>query len=105
MSLASTPLSKLRQEENEIILQNNYVQGDNNYQQQQQQETHYRNVNYMYSPTTNSNHNSITMNTPITPNQMPVPIPINPSTPYAMPSPKAISTINADGTIIKCKCQ
>ena len=87
MSLASTPLSKLRQEENEIILQNNYVQGDNNYQQQQQQETHYRNVNYMYSPTTNSNHNSITMNTPITPNQMPVPIPINPSTPYAMPSP------------------
>ena len=70
MSLADTPLSKLRQEENEIILyQNQEAQAKNH-------DPHYANSGF-----------DSTLLAPATPNQMPVPIPINPSTPYAMPSP------------------
>ena len=93
MSLASTPLSKLRQEENEIFAENhvesNHHHQHHHQQQQLHQQMNYQNVNNnMYSPTTNVSSNiRYNMNAPITPNQMPVPIPINPSTPYAMPSP------------------
>ena len=79
MSLASTPLSKLRQEENEIFAEKHIASS------QQGRQMNYRNINYnVCSPTTT---NITRYNVPDTPNQMPVPIPINPSTPYAMPSP------------------
>jgi hypothetical protein len=81
MSLASTPLSKLRQEENEIFAEKSIASS------QQRQQLKYKNIsNNVCSPTT-TNITRYNMNAPDTPNQMPVPIPMNPSTPYAMPSP------------------
>ena len=74
MSLADTPLSKLRQEENEIVLYDNQgAQGKNH---DQGNSLHHANIGF-----------DSALIAPATPNQMPVPIPINPSTPYAMPSP------------------